>query len=142
MLQEFGWLRRLAVVVMTVMALGCAKSDPPPNVAKAKADAFYQALQQENFDEALNYCSPKRTEAEWLGILEHAREKLGTVTTVEFKRQEVNTTLRGRFFIFEYQVKYSGGTQAAETLTLFHKVDEEGTYIVSYKISADGYSSI
>ncbi len=142
MLRRYGLSGPLFVVLFVMVTLGCAKSDPPPNVAKAKADAFYEALQQQKWDEALSYCSPKRTQEEWRGILEHARNRLGTVTAVQFKRQEVNTTLRGRFFIFEYQVEYSGGVQAAETLTLFHKVDEEGTYIVSYKIAADGYSSI
>ena len=142
MLQRVGLLSCFVLLAAVLMGLGCAKSDPPADFAKAKADKFYEALQQQNVDEALTYCSPKRTKDEWRSVLEHARNKLGTVTSFQFKRQEVNTTLRGRFFIFEYQVEYSGGKRAAETLTLFHKVDEEGTYIVSYKISAEGYSSI
>ena len=132
---------RLILFVFIALALGCAKPDPSPNVAREIADKFYQALKQKDFEQALNYYSPKRSTDEWHFHIQQSREKLGDVTSVTFKRQEVNTTLRGRFFIFDYQVEYSSGQSASEILTLFHKVDEEGTFIVSHSISAETFKS-
>lgn len=139
MLKKLGGVGRFAMLAMVVVTLGCAKSDPPPNVAREIADKFYLALQQQDIEKALTYCSPKVPAEQWRMLLEQLRNDLGNVVEVKFKRQEVNTTLRGRFFIFDYQVDYSGGKSVSEVLTLFHKVDEDGTYIVSYTISAEDY---
>ncbi len=133
---------RWLVVALVALTLGCAKSDPPPDVARKLADEFYQALLAGDIDKALTYCSPKRSPEEWRAHFEYTREKLGDVVEVTYKREEVNTTLRGRFFIFDYLVKYSGGTTASETLTLFHKVDEDGTFVVSHHINAEGFRSM
>ena len=139
MLRKLGNAGRVLMVVAMVMTLGCAKSDPPANIAKEIADKFYLALQQNDMEKALTYCSPKVSADQWRLHLDQVRKDLGDVVKVKFKRQEVNTTLRGRFFIFDYQVDYSGGKSASEILTLFHKVDEDGTYVVSYTISAENY---
>lgn len=139
MLKKLGNVGRLVMVAVVLMTLGCAKSDPPPNVAREIADKFYLALQQQDIEKALTYCSPKVAAEQWRLHLEQIQKELGDVVKVKFKRQEVNTTLRGRFFIFDYQIDYSGGKSASEILTLFHKVDEDGTYVVSYTISAENY---
>lgn len=142
MFQRVRFLSYVLVLLATCSVMfACNSGEPPPADAKIIAENFYQALVQKDLDTAQSFLSPKRLPEEWRSKLEHAQRELGDVVSYSFRREEINTVLRGRFFIFEYQVKYSGGETAAETMTLLHKVDEEGLFIVSRVISANGFTS-
>ncbi len=138
--------KRFSVVyfmVLFVAALsGCSNNEPPPADAKHIADTYYAEFMAKDIDSAITHFSPKRSPDVWRSHLANINEQLGEVVSVKFNSEEINTVLRGRFFIFEYNVEYSSGKHALEIMTLFHKVNEEGIFIVSHNISADGYTSL
>jgi len=130
------------MVLLAALLSGCSNNEPPPADARHIADTFYAEFIAQDIDAAITHFSPKRSPDVWRSHLANINEQLGQVVSVKFNAEEINTVLRGRFFIFEFNVEYSSGTQALETMTLFHKVDEEGIFIVSHNISADGYNSL
>ena len=138
--------REIRVGLMSLLALlvtACSVGSPGVNVAQKAADGFYQAQQQKDLEKALTFYSDKRTPEEWRSHLENVRDSLGNVQSYALKHTEVNTVLIGRFYIFEYQVNYSSGKGARETLTLFDSVDENDTpLIASHIISAEGFKPL
>lgn len=133
-----------ASLLLAVVALaGCSIGSPPGDVAQQSADGFFQAQQQQDMEKALSFYSDKRLPEEWRAHLERVRDTLGTVQSYTLKNSEVNTVLSGRFYIFDYQVSYSSGKGAKETLTLFDSVEaEDKPLIASHTISADGFTPL
>lgn len=132
----------MALMAAAVLA-GCTIGSPGSDVAQKAADNFYQAQQQGDLETALGFYSDKRTPEEWRAYLEHIQNELGTVKDYSLKHTEVNTVLSGRFYIFDYQVNYSSGKGARETLTLFDSVEaDDKPLIVSHMILADGFKPL
>ena len=130
-------------LLLVLLVSGCSMGSPDINVAQKAVDGYYQAQQQQDLDKALTFYSDKRSPEEWRAHLEHLRDSLGTVQGYSLKHTEVNTVLSGRFYIFEYQVNYSSGKGAKETLTLFDSVEAEDTpLIASHAIMAEGFNPL
>lgn len=138
--------KEMRIGLMSLLALlvtACSIGSPGTDVAQKAVDGFYQAQQQQDMESALKYFSDKRAPEEWRSHLEHLRDSLGNVQNSSLKHTEVNTVLSGRFYIFEYQVNYSSGKGAKETLTLFDSVDEKDTpLIASHVIMAEGFKPL
>jgi len=131
------------VAVFVCLLAACSIGSPTGEAVQKEAEAFYQARQQQNVDLALSYYSKNRLTEEWRTHYEHVISNLGQVESFKQIRMEVNTVLSGRFYIFEYQVKYSLGADVKETLTFFDSVEEEDKLgIVAHVISADGYQQL
>ncbi len=130
-------------LLLALLVSGCTMGSPGVEVAQKAVDGFYQAQQQGDLDKALTFYTDKGAKEEWRGYLEHLRGALGTVQSFEQKGVEVNTVLIGRYYIFDYQVNYSSGKGAKETLTLFDSVDEGDTpLIAAYAIMAEGFKPL
>lgn len=137
-------MRRIWIMCGAVLALlsGCGSGSPEASVARKLADQFYQAQLQGNIDRALTYYSPSRTPEEWRALLDNTHRQLGELKAYHFKRQEVNTAMSGRFYVFEYNTEYANAKAVSETLTLFNKVNDKETKIVSHVITAEGFRPI
>lgn len=132
----------LLFLCATVLA-GCTIGSPDESVAHKTVEAFYQAVQQGDIDNALEHCSKNRSPEQWRSHLEHVQSSLGKVEKFVLGLTEVNTVLSGRFYILEYQVTYESGKGAKEIVTLFDSVDTgDMPLIVSHVISADGYKPL
>lgn len=130
-------------LLLALLIGACSMGSPDINVAQKVVEGFYQAQQQQDLEKALTFYSSKRTPEEWRAHLQHLRDALGSVQSYSLKHTEVNTVLSGRFYIFEYQVNYSSGKGAKETLTLFDSVEVDDTpLIASHAIMADGFSPL
>lgn len=130
-------------ILLALLVSGCSVGSPGVEVAQTAVDGFYQAQQQQDMAKALGFFSDKRTPEEWRSHLEHLHDALGMVQSYTQKGVEVNTVLSGRFYIFDYQVNYSSGKGAKETLTLFDSVDEgDAPLIASHTIMAEGFTSL
>ncbi len=133
----------LMSLLLVLFVSACAIGSPGVEVVQKMADGFYQAQQQQDMEKALSFYSDKRVVQEWRAHLEHLAATLGTVQSYSLKNTEVNTVLSGRFYIFDYQVNYSSGKGAAETLTLFDSIEEDDApKIVSHAIAAEGFSPL
>ncbi|MFC1748644.1 hypothetical protein ACFL2V_07535 [Pseudomonadota bacterium] len=139
-----SYKRMCALLILCVsMLTGCTIGSPEESVAHKTVEAFYQAIQQNDIDKALQSCSEKRSPEQWRLHLDNVQKSLGKVDTFVLGVSEVNTVLSGRFYILEYQVTYSSGKGAKEILTLFDSVETDDVpLIVSHVISADGYKPI
>ena len=137
----FGKKIKMGLMSMSLMLGGCSVGSPGVDVAQKTADDFYQAQQQQDMEKALSFYSDSRAKEEWQTHLEHINQSLGAVQSYKLKNVEVNTVLSGRFYMFDYQVNYSSGKGAAETLTLFDSVEPDDVpLIASHTISAEGFS--
>lgn len=137
------FVRSMFVAAVLFLLTACSMGSPTGDVVAKEVEGFYKARQQQDVDLALGYYSNKRPLEDWRHHLEHTVSKLGNVESYEQKGMEVNTVLSGRFYIFDYQVKYSSGTDAKETLTFFDTVKEDDKFgIVAHVISADGYRQL
>ncbi len=133
----------LMSLLLVLIVSACAVGSPGVEVAQKVADEFYQAQQQQDMEKALSFYSGQRVAEEWRAHLEHLTKTLGTVQSYSLKNTEVNTVLSGRFYIFDYQVNYSSGKGAAETLTLFDSVETDDVpKIVSHAVAAEGFSPL
>ena len=136
-------VRSVFVATLVLLLAACSIGSPTGEVVAKEAEAFYKARQQQNLDLTLGYYSNKRSLEDWRTHVEHAVSNLGQVESFRKIRMEVNTVLSGRFYIFDYQVKYSSGTEAKETLTFMDTVEEGDKFgIVVHVISADGYKQL
>jgi hypothetical protein len=130
-------------LLLALLVTACSIGSPETEVAQKAVDGFYQAQQQQDLEKALTFYSNKRTPEEWRSHLQHLRDALGSVQGYSLKHTEVNTVLSGRFYIFEYQVNYSSGKGAKETLTLFDSVEADDTpLIASHAIMAEGFNPL
>ncbi len=133
-------VRSLFVVTLMLFLAACSIGSPTGEVVEKEAEEFYKARQQQNVDLALGYYSNKRSSEDWRSHYEHIVSNLGHVESFRKIRMEVNTVLSGRFYIFDYQVKYNSGAEAKETLTFLDTVEEGDKFgIVAHVISADDY---
>jgi len=136
-------LTTIRLCLLALLVSGCSMGSPNASVVQVIADKFYKAQQQQNLDEALGYFSDKRSAEDWRTHLTHIADNLGKVESFEYKGVETNTMLSGRLYIFDYQVAYSSGKQAKETLTLFDTLEEDDTAaIVSHMVMAEGYDQL
>lgn len=130
-------------LVLVLALSACSMGSPDADVVQKMVDQFYQTQQQQDIDSAVKYYSDKRSPDAWRSHLENIADSLGKVETYQFKRMEVNTVLSGRFYIFEYEVSYSSGKNAKETLSLYDTVESDDvTSIVAHVINADGYQPL
>lgn len=137
------YVRLIVSIALLSLLAACSMGSPTGDVVAKEVEGFYKARQQQDIDVALGYYSNKRPAEDWQHHLEHVASQLGNVESFEKKRMEVNTVLSGRFYIFDYQVKYSSGADASETLTFFDTVKEDDKFgIVAHVISADGYRKL
>ena len=128
------------VAIFIFMLAACSIGSPTGEVVEKEVEGFYKARQEQNVDLVLGYYSNKRSAEEWQTHVEHVASSLGQVESFRKIRMEVNTVLSGRFYIFDYQVKYTSGKDALETVTFFDTVKEDDKFgIVAHVISADGY---
>ena len=117
MMHHPAGMRRLAPWLVWVLLLSaCSVGSPDAETVRKIVDQFYQAQQQQDMDAALKFFSDDRSPETWRLHLQNISKSLGKVERYEFKRVEVNTVFSGRFYIFEYQVAYSSGTDAKETI--------------------------
>jgi len=136
-------IRSVFVVTLMLLLAACTIGSPTGEVVEKEAEAFYKARQQQNADLALGFYSNTRSAEDWRSHYEHAVLNLGQVESFRKIRMEVNTVLSGRFYIFDYQVKYTSGTEAKETLTFLDTVEEDDKFgIVAHVIAADGYRQL
>ncbi len=128
------------LALCTVLLAGCTIGSPEESVAHQTVESFYQAIQQQDIDKALAYCSGNRSPEQWRSHFEHVQKSLGKVVSYTLDATEVNTVLSGRYYILEYLVTYDSGEVVEEIITLFDTVEtDDMPLIVSHVISADGY---
>lgn len=133
---------RLGLISLWWVLSGCSVGSPEVGVAQKVADSFYQAQQQQELEKALSLYSDARVPEEWRTHLENLNRSLGTVQSYSLKNVEVNTVLSGRLYLFDYQVNYSSGKGAAETLTLFDSVEpDDEPRIASHTVAAEGFNA-
>jgi len=137
-------MRKLVALLSVAWMLlsGCSIGSPGASEIAKLADQFYHDEQAGDLDKVLSYYAVDgaRTPDQWRLELEHVQKELGKVATYKLTNSEINTTLRGRFYIFEYQVTYDSGKQAKETVSFFDTVEpDDKTVIVSHAISAEGF---
>ncbi len=130
-------------LLLVLLLSACSIGSPDASTVQKVADQFFLAQQQQDFDTAVKFYSDNRSPEAWRSHLENISGSLGNIESYQFKRMEVNTVLSGRLYIFEYEVSYSSGKNAKETLTLFDTVESDDvTGIVSHVISADGFKPL
>lgn len=135
--------RSVFVVTLMLLLAACTIGSPTGEVVEKEAEAFYKARQQQNAELALGFYSNTRSAEDWRSHYEHTISSLGQVESFRKIRIEVNTVLSGRFYIFDYQVKYKSGADAKETLTFLDTVEEDDKFgIVAHVITADGYRQL
>ena len=136
-------VRSVFIVTLMLFLAACSIGSPGGEIVEKEVEKFFQARQQHNEDLALGFYSNKRQPEEWRNHYEDLVSKLGYVESYRKIRMEVNTVLSGRFYIFDYQVKYTSGAEARETVTLLDKVEEGDRFgIVAHVIISDGYQKI
>ncbi len=134
------FVRSVGVATLMLLLSACSIGSPTGEVVEKEVEEFYKVRQQQNVDLALGYYSNKRSAEEWRAHYEHIVSNLGHVESYRKIRMEVNTVLSGRFYIFDYQVKYISGAEAKETLTFLDTVEEDDKFgIVAHVIAAEGY---
>jgi len=143
MKSAFLFIRSGIVAAFILMLAACSIGSPTGEVVEKEVEGFYKARQEQNVDLVLGYFSNTRSAEEWRSHVEHVTSSLGQVESFRKIRLEVNTVLSGRFYIFDYQVKYTSGKDALETITFFDTVKEDDKFgIVSHVISVDGYRQL
>lgn len=132
----------MLAIAIVALSSACSIKSPPLDAAQTVAEQFFAARMAGDTATALSHYSTKRPAETWQAHLDHIESSLGTLLSSELKGTEVNTVLSGRYYIFDYTTRYSGGANARETLTIFNKVDEEQTTIVAHDVSADGFQPL
>jgi len=136
-------IRSAFIVIIMLLMAACTIGSPTGEVVEKEVEGFFKARQQQSTDLALGFYSNKRSAEEWRSHYEHVESNLGHVESFRKIRMEVNTVLSGRFYIFDYQVKYKSGAEAKETLTFLDTVEEDDKFgIVAHVITADGYRQL
>ncbi len=136
-------VRAVFSVVFLLLLVGCSIGSPAGDVVEKEVDNFFKARQQQDVDAVLAYYSTKRSPEEWRSGYEDVLSNLGHVESYRKIRVEVNTVLSGRFYIFDYQVKYKSGIEAKETLTLFDTIEKDDAFsIVAHVVIADSYQKV
>lgn len=124
-----------AVGLMAMLLAACGSGNPDANVAQNIINQFYQARIQKNEVKAAEFYSSKHLPEERKAYLEQLKKELGQVKSYHIKREEVNTVLRGRFYIYDVQVEYDLAGAVTETLTVFNEVGSNETLIVAQSVS-------
>lgn len=134
------WRKIAGVGVVSLLLTACGSGNPDANVAQQVVDQFYQAQIQQNDAKAVTFFSSKKSPDECKAHLQQVRQQLGQLKSYHIKHDEVNTVLRGRYYIFDVQTEYVPGGIAAETVTVFNEVGSDETSIVSQTINHDKLS--
>ena len=136
-------VRAVFIATLVLLLAACTIGSPTGEVVEKEVEEFFKARQQQNAELALGFYSNKRQPEEWRSHYEHLVSNLGQVETYKKIRMEVNTVLSGRFYIFDYQVKYTSGTDAKETITFLDTVEEGDKFgIVAHVVTAEGYRQL
>ncbi len=136
-------VRSVFVVTLILFLAACSIGSPTGEVVEKEVEKFFKARQQQDIEAVLGYYSNKRSPEEWRDRYKDLVSKLGSVESYKKIRLEVNTVLSGRFYIFDYQVKYTTGAEARETLTFLDTVEDGDKFsIVAHVIISDDYQKI
>ncbi|MBI3773125.1 MAG: hypothetical protein HY272_10560 [Gammaproteobacteria bacterium] len=130
------WRISLAGTLAALLA-ACGSGNPDANVAQKVVEEFYQAQLSKDDNKVLGLYSSKRALDERKSYVEQQHKTLGQLKSYHIKRNEVNTVLRGRYYIFDIQAEYDQAGVVQETLTIFNEVGSEETSIVGHNISSE-----
>ncbi len=132
--------RRLLAASLLLAALallGACTVQHRTEQAKAVAEAFYQALHEDDLEAAAARLAGKKPQEAWLEELRARKVQLGRLQRYQLKDIEINTVFSGTFYLLTYQTAYSRGT-ATEILTVFEPVNEAGhMQAVSLQVKAE-----
>lgn len=135
-----GWgslLRFGLVGVFAALLVACGSGNPETNVAQQIVEDFYQAQLNKDDNKVLGLYSSKHTLEERKSFVEQLHKTLGQLKNYRIKRNEVNTVLRGRYYIFDIQAEYDQAGLVQETLTIFNEVGSKETAIVAHNVSGE-----
>jgi hypothetical protein len=134
----FSWrtiLRYAGAGVVAILVTACGSGNPEAIVAKNVVDQFYRARIQKDDVKTAQFYSSNHSSEDRKDYLERIFKELGKVKSYHIKREEINTVLRGRFYIYDVQVEYAPAGIAAETVTVFNEVGSKETKIVAHNIN-------
>lgn len=135
-----GWISLLRfglAGVFMALLVACGSGNPDTNVAQQVVEDFYQAHLSKDDNKVLGLYSSKRSLDERKSYVEQLHKTLGQLKSYRIKRNEVNTVLRGRYYIFDIQAEYDQVGLVQETLTIFNEVGSKETAIVAHNISGE-----
>ncbi len=139
------YLKHLALLLAILVSVGVAFA--ADENLKAATDAAEQWLAlvdsgqyANSWDEASSFFKEKITKEDWIKALNNVRSPLGNMESRQFKGAEYRTQVPkappGKYFIIQYQTKFSGGGRIIETITPM--LDKDGKWRVSgYYVKPD-----
>lgn len=133
----FSWqtiFRYAGAGVVSVLVTACGSGNPDGDVARNIVDQFYQARIQKDDAKTAQFYSSSHSAEERKDYLDRIFKEFGKVKSYHIKREEINTVLRGRFYIYDVQVEYAPAGIAAETITVFNEVGSKETKIVAHNV--------
>ena len=133
------------MVVMSM--LGACGNQPSIKVkADAMAEQYFELLESEKYAEAaLLFTGNQQPSAK--DTIEKIKNTLGILKKVKLTNREINTVLRGKFFIYQFETEYEKYSSlkadytrhhATEILTIFYDLSDESLAIVAHTIESGG----
>lgn len=121
-------------MAITLLMTACMNSQPVTSAADAAGiiQQYYQAQQAGQLEQAAALFAPESRQR-WLAFLQDAEQQRGTVQQFVIEAVEPNTVYSGKFYLAIVRVTGSKA-EATESVTLFDKLDQAETYLVSHKL--------